>query len=308
MLAGWFAELPAQYIMLCYAYGIFVFTWPIWLLMEKLWPVRAGTPTSSYVLNSKVVLVNFVLTPLVSAVVVLGVLLIAEPLGLPGFGYPILSIQLGVPVLDSIIQVLALVLVSCALTDFWYYWWHRWQHTIPWLWELHKLHHSEEHMNSSTIYRSHFLELSGQALIRGLSVGLVFDLNGLPQTTMAVLAAGLFPPIWDFFIHANVRMDRLSKLLPWFSTPQYHWIHHSSLPQHQDKNYAIWLPVFDKLFGSYYHPDVDEYPPTGLSSGEKIDTLAEAQLGPFKAWFSGSYRNPQVLTDATAEVPKNQDS
>ncbi|MFK7978180.1 MAG: sterol desaturase family protein [Halioglobus sp.] len=290
MSASWFAQLPDQYILLVMAYGIFIVTWPVFLLLEKLWPVRAALPAGSYTFNWKLILCNFLLTPLTSAAVVAGTLWFSSKLGLPGFGYPVFEIGLGIPIVDTILQVLVLIVVASALGDFWYYWWHRWQHMVPWLWELHKLHHSEEHMNSTTIYRSHFLELSGQALIRGLTVGLVFDLDGLPENAMAVLAAGLFPPVWDFFIHANVRMDRVSRLAPWFSTPQYHWIHHSSLPQHQDKNFAIWLPVFDILFGTYHKAAIDEYPPTGLSSGEKINTVWDAQVGPFKAWVSGSFR------------------
>jgi len=81
-----------------------------------------------------------------------------------------------------------------------------------------------------------------------------------------------------------VRMDALHRLLPYFSTPHYHWIHHSRAPQHQDKNYAIWLPMFDVAFGSYYRPQIDEYPDTGLSSGEKIETLWDAQAGPLIVW------------------------
>ncbi|MFK7733413.1 MAG: sterol desaturase family protein [Pseudomonadales bacterium] len=297
---AWVDQLGGQYTMLMYAYGIFAVTWPLFLIMEKLWPVHEATPGKTYVFNWQIVAINFVLTPLASGLVVLGTLSLSQYFGLPGFDYPILELGLGIPFVDAALQIVVLILVSCLLTDFWYYWWHRFQHVFPWLWELHKLHHSEEHMNSTTIYRSHFLELAGQALVRGLSVGLVFDLNGMPETLLVVLAAGLFPPIWDFFIHANVRMDRISKLLPWFSTPQYHWIHHSALPRHQDKNFAIWLPLFDIIFGSYYKPELDEYPPTGLSSGEKIDTLWEAQAGPFKAWLSGSYRQ-------TLEKPEAQE-
>jgi sterol desaturase/sphingolipid hydroxylase (fatty acid hydroxylase superfamily) len=205
--------------------------------------------------------------------------------------------SLGIPFVDFILHALVLFLVSCFLTDFWYYWWHRLQHKVPFLWEIHKLHHSDEHLNTTSIYRSHFLELAGQALVRGLTVGLVFDLSSPPQTAVAIVAAGLLPPIWDFFIHANTRLDRLHRLLPFFSTPQYHWIHHSKLPQHQDTNFAIWLPLFDKLFGSYYHPAVDEYPPTGLSSGEKIETVWDGQAGPMIAWW-------RMLTGSQVQPPE----
>ena len=104
--------------------------------------------------------------------------------------------------------------------------------------------------------------------------------------------------VWDYFIHANVRIDALNRLMPFFSAPQFHWIHHSKLPQHQDKNFAIWLPMYDIAFGSYYRPQVDEYPPTGLSTGEKIETLWKAQAGPFIAWKQMlSNRNTRRLSE-----------
>jgi sterol desaturase/sphingolipid hydroxylase (fatty acid hydroxylase superfamily) len=87
--------------------------------------------------------------------------------------------------------------------------------------------------------------------------------------------------------------------MPFFSVPQYHWIHHSKMPQHQDKNFAIWLPMFDVAFGSYYRPSVDEYPASGLSSGEKIESLWEAQTGPFSAWL-------QMLKNRYARRPRGQ--
>ncbi|NND68377.1 MAG: hypothetical protein HKN19_12390, partial [Halioglobus sp.] len=57
--------------------------------------------------------------------------------------------------------------------------------------------------------------------------------------------------------------------------------------EHQDKNFSIWLPMFDVAFGSYYHPKIDEYPPTGLQSGETFETVWHAQTAPFVAWARG---------------------
>ena len=209
---------------------------------------------------------------------------VARALGLPALPYPIPEWSTGVSVLDGALHGAALLLVACFLGDLWYYWWHRMQHTLPFLWELHKLHHSDEALNATSIYRSHFLELPGQALVRGLTVGLLVDLNGGASTLLAIVAAGLLPPIWDIFIHANVRIDGMQRLLPFFSTPQFHWIHHSRELKHQDKNFAIWLPLFDVVFGTYHAPAVGETPPTGLSSGERIETVWDAQVGPLRAW------------------------
>lgn len=295
MVSAYLDQLLPAFIMLCYAYGLLLVTWPVFLLLEKLSPVNSDIRGSHFWFNWKITFSNWLITPAFSALVVAFSLFVAQSIGAPVFAYPAIDIGLGVPAIDLALNALVLLFVSCFLADFWYYWWHRLQHKLPFLWELHKLHHSDEALNTTSIYRSHFLELAGQALIRGLSVGLIFDLSSPPQTMLAILVAGLLPPVWDFFIHANVRYDWLHRLLPYFSTPQYHWIHHSRLPQHQDTNFAIWLPLFDKVFGSYYHPAVDEYPPTGLSSGEKIDTVWEAQVGPLKAWW-------QMLTGSKAQL------
>jgi len=275
-------QLPNAVTLLMYAYGLLLVTWPLFLLLEKRSPVVPQTPGERYHFNWAIVASNFCLTPLVYAIVTTTTVLIARDFDLPLLPYPEFSIETGSALVDTALRGLAFFLTGSFLGDLWYYWWHRAQHEIPFLWEFHKLHHSDESMNSTTIYRSHFFELAGQALVRGLTVGLLIDLSGAEQIPIAALAAGLLPPIWDIYIHANVRVDRLNRLVPFFSTPQYHWIHHSRLPQHQDKNYAIWLPLFDVIFGSYFRPDVDEYPPTGLSSGERIDTVWEAQAGPIR--------------------------
>jgi sterol desaturase/sphingolipid hydroxylase (fatty acid hydroxylase superfamily) len=284
VMAEFGRQLSATVELLTYAYLLLAFTWPVFLLLERLTPVVTGQPGSNLWFNWKIVLANFVLSVPFYAFAVTVSSFAAGAIGGPLLPFPLFDVVRDVPFVGVALHAAALFLAACFFGDFWYYWWHRAQHEFPFLWELHKLHHSEEHLNTTSIYRSHFLELPGQATVRGFSVGLLVDLQ-FPETALvAVLAAGLAPPLWDFFIHANVRIDWLHRLLPFLSTPQFHWIHHSDQPEHQGKNYAIWLPLFDRVFGSYYEPRVDEYPTTGLSSGEKIDTLWEAEAGPFIAW------------------------
>ena len=277
-------KAPQVYTVLFFAYGSLVLSWPFFLLLEKRTPVIPDTPRSNFWLNWKITFSNLLLAPIFSAGVVIFTAYVASTLDLPHLRFSTENLALGLPIFDTLVQGAVIFFTACFLGDFSYYWWHRFQHTIPFLWELHKLHHSDENLNTTTIYRSHFLESSGQALFRGLSVGLIFDPADAPQTVLAIIAGGFLLVLWDYFIHANVRIDSLNRLLPFFSNPQYHWIHHSKEPQHQDKNYAIWLPVFDVIFGSYYRPRIDEYPPTGLSSGEKIETVWKAQAGPILAW------------------------
>jgi hypothetical protein len=48
-----------------------------------------------------------------------------------------------------------------------------------------------------------------------------------------------------------------------FVTPQYHRIHHSIEPRHQDKNFGNLLTVWDRMFGTM-NRNYDEYPATGV--------------------------------------------
>ncbi|MCB1689768.1 MAG: sterol desaturase family protein [Halioglobus sp.] len=287
MQAFWsdYLELATgAFTLLFLAYLSLLLTWPGFLLLEKLTPVQKHTPAANYKLNWKITYSNLFLAPAFVALVVLVTAFLVDLTGLPSLSLSTAQLSVGLPVVDVVLQGGVIFLTACFLGDLWYYWWHRAQHKIPFLWELHKLHHSDENLNTTTIFRSHFLEPSGQALVKGLTIGLIFDISEAPQTLLAIVAAGLLPAVWDYFIHANVRIDALHRLVPFFSNPQYHWIHHSRMPEHRDKNFAIWLPMFDIAFGSYYHPRRDEYPPTGLSSGETFETVWTAQTAPFSAW------------------------
>ena len=284
-MAEYFEQWKTIFTLFALANVMMLLIWPVYLLLERWSPVDEDLGWKHYWFNWRVSLFNLLFNPFFSALVTVSTLWVASLLGAPGFAYPLYTLSIGIPLIDSFMQGFVMFLVACLLTDLWYYWWHRWQHRIPALWELHKLHHSDERLNMTTMPRSHMLERAGQALVRGLSVGLVFDLNGANQTAIAVFAVGVAPALWNFFIHSNVRFERLHRLLPLFSTPQYHRVHHSKLPQHHDCNFCIYWPLIDRLFGTYFHPERDEYPPTGLADGERIETMWDAQAGPFQAWY-----------------------
>jgi lathosterol oxidase len=55
------------------------------------------------------------------------------------------------------------------------------------------------------------------------------------------------------FIHANVRFE--FGPLKWLvATPQFHHWHHAAEAEAIDKNFAVHLPLIDKLFGTMYLP------------------------------------------------------
>jgi sterol desaturase/sphingolipid hydroxylase (fatty acid hydroxylase superfamily) len=89
---------------------------------------------------------------------------------------------------------------------------------------------------------------------------------------------------WAVFIHANLRIP-LGPLTAVFAGPQLHRIHHSRELKHTNKNYAAFFPIWDVLFRTYHRPAPQEWPATGLHSGENVHDLWNASVLPFRGWF-----------------------
>lgn len=169
---------------------------------------------------------------------------------------------------------LLIVLLSVMATDFIFYWYHRAQHRFPWLWAIHELHHSDEYLNASSSYRTFWLEHTIQAILITMPVALISHLDARAVIILPWLLIG-----WLFFTHANLRLH-LGRLTPVVTGPQLHRLHHSSLPQHQDKNFAQYFPIIDIIFGTYAPPAKHEYPPTGTSNLKTRVSVTKALFGP----------------------------
>ncbi|MET0230003.1 MAG: sterol desaturase family protein [Rhodanobacteraceae bacterium] len=187
---------------------------------------------------------------------------------------------IGIPVEFSdnfagqVLQTLAFFFIM----DFFYYWFHRAQHTFPALWAQHKIHHSESSLNVTTGIRHHWLEEPLRVFALWLPIGLLFQQK---PVTLAWVWSGFL--LWGYFIHMNLRLP-LGPLTPVFGGPQLHRIHHSNLPEHTDRNFAAFFPIFDILFGTYCKPERDTYPTTGLHDGEDLNGIGRASLAPFRVW------------------------
>jgi len=158
--------------------------------------------------------------------------------------------------------------------DFFYYWLHRSQHTFDLLWAEHRVHHSEYSLNITTGNRHHWLEEPIRVFAVWLPIGLLFQQKAV---TLAWLWSGFM--LWGYFIHMNIRLP-LGFLTPVICGPQLHRLHHSREPEHLDKNFAAFFPVFDVLFGTYVKPKRDEYPGTGLADGDDLNNLVRANFAP----------------------------
>lgn len=153
--------------------------------------------------------------------------------------------------LRSVVSGLPLVLqfvLLLACADFVQYWTHRSFHEIPALWKFHAVHHSSEHMDWLAGSRSHFVEI---AIDRAL-VMVPLYLLGASKTALDLYV--VFAALQAVFIHANVRIP-FGPFKYLFTTPQFHHWHHSSDKPAIDTNYAVHMPIFDKLFGTFHMPD-----------------------------------------------------
>lgn len=139
------------------------------------------------------------------------------------------------------LQAIEVVLLSDLLI----YWGHRLQHSLPFLWRFHSVHHSAEHLDWLAAHREHPLDT---VYTMGL-INLPAFLLGFPLETLAGLAA--FRGIWAIYIHSNVRLP-IGPLRWLIGAPELHHWHHDK--DRFSGNYANISPLLDILFGTYHCP------------------------------------------------------
>jgi sterol desaturase/sphingolipid hydroxylase (fatty acid hydroxylase superfamily) len=141
------------------------------------------------------------------------------------------------------LQALAMLVIG----DFIGYWTHRAFHA-GWPWRLHAVHHSSERLDWLAAARVHPLNELGNRLPAAIV------LLGLGFSPLAVAAYQPFLTLYAVFLHANVRWN-FGPLRHLIATPAFHRWHHTSQSEGRDRNFAGLLPVWDRLFGTFYLPE-----------------------------------------------------
>ena len=139
----------------------------------------------------------------------------------------------------------AIILLLAA--DFVLYWSHRTFHEDKRLWKIHAVHHSVEHMDWMAGSRNHVIQTF---VDRSLAMVPLYLLGASKEALDIYVAFAAFQAV---YVHANVRIPA-GPLKYIFCTPQYHHWHHSSEAPAIDTNYAVHLPVYDMIFGTYHMP------------------------------------------------------
>lgn len=124
---------------------------------------------------------------------------------------------------------------------------HRLFHQVPLLWRFHAIHHSSRHLDWLAGSRLHLVDI---VVTRAVGFVPVYVLGFASAPTYAYLVFVSFQAV---LIHANLRVD-FGVLARIFATPRFHHWHHSAQQEAVNRNFAVHLPVIDRLFGTYYLP------------------------------------------------------
>lgn len=188
--------------------------------------------------------------------------------------------------------IVAYTVTLLVVEDFTRYWAHRLTHTIPLLWQFHKVHHSPEVLVPLSQMRSHpvnglvnvLRSVIAISAVTGLFL-LIFPGKLTPLTILGVNAGRfLFDLMGSNLRHSHIWLSFGPKLSHVFISPAQHQIHHSKDPKHINRNYGSQFALWDWMFGTLYVPREREYLTLGIDadSTERMRTVKGLYIEPFR--------------------------
>jgi sterol desaturase/sphingolipid hydroxylase (fatty acid hydroxylase superfamily) len=219
------------------------------LLLERVMPYRA-----SWNAMDRDFWLDFVLTNLMFPVLVEGIAWSLKKAFGEGYGAlwpnesPLL-LQLGLALLIS---------------EFFFYWTHRWGHEHESLWRFHKIHHSSKRVYWMNAARFHPADLALNFIFYFFPLAVLGASDAVFSLVFIVNAAtGLLE-------HGNIDFDAgiLNRI---FNTAQLHRWHHSVEESISKNNYGKVLSVWDQVFGTYYLPKKTQVEEVGvIENGQEL--------------------------------------
>lgn len=172
--------------------------------------------------------------------------------------------------------------ISFLVLDFAIWFSHLASHKVPLFWRIHRMHHSDVDIDTSTAIRFHPIEIVLSMCWKFVIVLLL----GAPALSVLVFEVVLNGGA--LFNHSNTKLplwfDKVLRLL--IVTPDMHRVHHSVIGREHNSNYGFNLSIWDRMFSTYV--DQPEMGHEGMTIGlepwqdEKPARLDWALLVPFR--------------------------
>jgi sterol desaturase/sphingolipid hydroxylase (fatty acid hydroxylase superfamily) len=145
------------------------------------------------------------------------------------------------------------------LLDLTFYYWHRLNHSVHFLWRFHSVHHIDPDMDVTTSMRFHFVEVALSAIFRAVQVLAI----GISPLTYVIYE--LVFSLATMFHHSNMNIPlevekRINRI---FVTPRMHGVHHSVVRSELNSNYSVIFRWWDALNQSL----VLNVPQSAITSG-----------------------------------------
>lgn len=121
-------------------------------------------------------------------------------------------------------------------------------HRVPWLWQIHKVHHSIEELDWLGSMRFHWGEAVVYKTLQYVPLAML-GFDGRVLFAVAVIGTAI-----GHYNHSNVRID-LGPLRYVLNSPEMHQWHHAHPDAGpENKNFAIKFSLWDWLFRTAYLP------------------------------------------------------
>ena len=197
----------------------------------------------------------------------------------------------------------AIAIMGIMARDFADYCNHRLMHTT-WGWPAHAAHHSDTHVNAFTSFRVHFLE----SIVMTASYIVLLTWLQIPEALPIVV---VFHVLHNIYVHLDVDIDH-GPFKYLIASPNFHRWHHADVEVAHGKNLANVMPLWDKLFGTYYYPGVCKEEMGALKTGIEDKNPVLIYIYPFQEWARlitrAWRRNIKPRLDASnQEEPAHQD-
>jgi CelD/BcsL family acetyltransferase involved in cellulose biosynthesis/sterol desaturase/sphingolipid hydroxylase (fatty acid hydroxylase superfamily) len=170
--------------------------------------------------------------------------------------------------------IVAFTVSALIAYDLSYYLYHFAQHRFPFMWELHKVHHSAEVLVGITKDRVHPLDEAMNRLWDGLVVGTLYGvwlLVAVDPVEATILGVNVYVLrnilMMDVVRHTHLKVS-FGPLNAVVLPPHWHQLHHSTDPRHYDRNFGLMFSVWDRLFGTLAVPRPGESFTFGLGERE----------------------------------------